>query len=70
MKLAYFNQVADRIGLETHAREAVWLMEIDGMPSHYAARQMDMPQAKVSLAHARFMRALRQTTVLPTDIGH
>ncbi|NDV12753.1 MULTISPECIES: sigma factor-like helix-turn-helix DNA-binding protein [Crenobacter] len=58
MRLDIFNQVADLIGLKKRSREAVWLIEIDGMTCSGAARQMDLSVSTVSRAHARFRRAI------------
>ncbi|HJV07915.1 sigma-70 region 4 domain-containing protein [Paludibacterium denitrificans] len=64
MKLDHFNEVADLIGLKKRPREAVWLMEVEGMTGYYAARQMDLSESTVSRAHSRFRKALKQVNSL------
>lgn len=59
MRLEQFNHVADLIGLKKKSREAVWLMEIDGMTGYAAAHQLDISESTVSRAHARFRKAIR-----------
>ncbi|KIA79542.1 MULTISPECIES: sigma factor-like helix-turn-helix DNA-binding protein [Chromobacterium] len=67
MKLDDFNVVADLIGMKKRSREAVWLMEVEGMTGYYAAQQMDISESTVSRAHSRFRRAIKQ---LNTLAGH
>ncbi len=64
MKLDDFNVVADLIGMKKRSREAVWLMEVEGMTGYSAAQQMDISESTVSRAHARFRRAIRQVNAL------
>ncbi|KMN77145.1 MULTISPECIES: sigma factor-like helix-turn-helix DNA-binding protein [Chromobacterium] len=64
MKLDDFNQVADLIGLKKRSREAVWLMEVEGMTGYFAAQQMDISESTVSRAHSRFRRALQKINAL------
>ncbi|AUH50696.1 hypothetical protein CXB49_07715 [Chromobacterium sp. ATCC 53434] len=64
MKLDDFNVVADLIGMKKRSREAVWLMEVEGMTGYSAAQQMDISESTVSRAHARFRRAIRQVNEL------
>jgi DNA-directed RNA polymerase specialized sigma24 family protein len=56
MTLTQFNRLADMAGLKKRTRDAVWLIEIDGMTGVSAARQMDLSRSTVSRAHARFKR--------------
>lgn len=56
MTLTQFNRLADIAGLKKRTRDAVWLIEIDGMTGVSAARQMDLSRSTVSRAHARFKR--------------
>lgn len=64
MRLELFNQVADLIGLKKRSREAVWLIEIEGMTCSGAARQMDLSVSTVSRAHARYRRAVHAINVM------
>ncbi|GGY06438.1 sigma-70 region 4 domain-containing protein [Paludibacterium paludis] len=57
MKLAEFNRLVDSLGLNPRAREAVRLMEIEGMTCRSAACQLDISLSTVSRAHSRFCRA-------------
>ena len=57
MKLAVFNSLADTLGLKPRAREAVRLMEIEGMTCRSVACQLDISLSTVSRAHSRFCRA-------------
>jgi DNA-directed RNA polymerase specialized sigma24 family protein len=68
MKLDDFNQVADLIGLKKRSREAVWLMEVEGMTGYFAAQQMDISESTVSRAHTRFRLALRKLNALSTHL--
>ena len=60
MRLEHFNHIANLIGLKKKSREAVWLIEIDGMTGYAAARQLDISLSTVSRAHARFRSAMKQ----------
>lgn len=64
MRLEHFNHIANLIGLKKKSREAVWLIEIDGMTGYAASRQLDISQSTVSRAHARFRKALDQINQL------
>jgi DNA-directed RNA polymerase specialized sigma24 family protein len=64
MRLEHFNHIANLIGLKKKSREAVWLIEIDGMTGYAASRQLDISQSTVSRAHARFRKALHQINQL------
>ncbi|AAQ60488.1 hypothetical protein CV_2820 [Chromobacterium violaceum ATCC 12472] len=64
MKLDDFNVVADLIGMKKRSREAVWLMEVEGMTGYFAAQQMDISESTVSRAHARFRRAVGKLNTL------
>lgn len=64
MRLEHFNHIANLIGLKKKSREAVWLMEIDGMTGYAASKQLDISQSTVSRAHARFRRALKEINAL------
>ncbi|OWY40122.1 hypothetical protein CEK28_05155 [Xenophilus sp. AP218F] len=64
MKLDDFNVVADLIGLKKRSREAVWLMEVEGMSGYFAAKQMDISESTVSRAHSRFRNALLKVNAL------
>lgn len=68
MKLEQFNHVADLIGLKKQSREAVWLMEIDGMTGYAAAKQLDISESTVSRAHARFRRAIKELNAMATHL--
>ncbi len=57
MKLTVFKTLADSLGLKPRAREAVWLMEIEGMSRGSVACQLDISPSTVSRAHSRFCRA-------------
>lgn len=56
MTINLFNRLADMAGLKRRTRDAVWLIELDGMTGVAAARQMDLNRSTVSRAHARFKR--------------
>lgn len=60
MRLEHFNHIANLIGLKKKSREAVCLMEIDGMTGYAASRQLDISLSTVSRAHARFRSAMKQ----------
>ncbi|MDC7715995.1 MULTISPECIES: sigma factor-like helix-turn-helix DNA-binding protein [Vogesella] len=64
MRLEHFNHIANLIGLKKKSREAVWLIEIDGMTGYAASRQLDISQSTVSRAHARFRKALNEINQL------
>lgn len=61
MTLNHFNLIANQLALSHRAREAVSLIEIEGMSNVAAARQLDLSASTVSRAHGRFVEALRQS---------
>lgn len=64
MRLEQMKRIADLIGLKNKSREAVCLMEIDGMSCYAASHQLDISRSTVSRAHARFRNALSQLAQL------
>ncbi|MOA03774.1 hypothetical protein D3C78_1232970 [compost metagenome] len=60
MRLEQMKRIADMIGLKKKSREAVCLVEIDGMTGYAASRQLDISLSTVSRAHARFRSAMKQ----------
>lgn len=61
MRLEKMKRIADQIGLKKRSREAVCLMEIDGMTCYAASCQLDISPSTVSRAYARFRQAMRQS---------
>lgn len=68
MKIDDLNQIADIIGMKKRSREAVWLMEVEGMTGYAAAQQMDLSESTVSRAHSRFRRTLLQLNSLASHL--
>ncbi|AXK39881.1 sigma factor-like helix-turn-helix DNA-binding protein [Crenobacter cavernae] len=64
MTIDHFNHIADLIGLKKKSREAVLLMEIEGMTGYSAAKQMDLSESTVSRAHSRFRKAIKEINSL------
>ncbi|KZE25321.1 sigma-70-like protein [Crenobacter luteus] len=64
MTIEHFNHIADLIGLKKRSREAVLLMEIEGMTGYSAAKQMDLSESTVSRAHSRFRKAIKEINAL------
>lgn len=59
MRLEKMKRVIDQIGLKKRSREAVCLIEIDGMSCLAASQQLDISPSTVSRAHCRFRNAIK-----------
>ena len=49
-----FNQWADKVGVSGMSRDAVRLIEVEGLSINAAARQTGLAPSTVSRAHARY----------------